>query len=575
MSRHGTNKLRAKEWTNRALGLAALLVVWSPTVAHAVSQPGGQVIPVIIDATSTCNSGLNVGACLDDSEVSLGGAAGTVKAIDNATIDQETFDPGCQLTFKVLSKGGSSYSHAFGWYAVKGGNVPPALGDLNVFLTCMDSQTAGTTKTLTLPAGVGKIGFFMASYSFTCGALAANGTLMTEPLYTFYTERRFNGLDRAGAPIANVPPNVIRVLTWQSVAAPGSFYFGWEDDGINSDNNFNDLVARVGGISCSGGGASCDTGMKGACAAGSLQCRAGMLTCLPNQSATAESCNAIDDNCDGTVDEGDNLCPMGKVCYRGNCVPNCTQSEFYPCPANFACDPTGICIETACEDITCPAGQLCRGGTCRGECEGIVCPYGQACRGGGCVDVCSTLKCDTGFACQVKYPNGPGQDAVGVCSNCPCGGCGAGNTCANNACVPTDCAAVTCATGTHCQAGQCIDNCVGAKCPTGSACDKGQCAMTGAGNGMTPGSTGGATGSADGGGQDARVGGAAGSSGSQPTSAPGASSGGSIKSACLCGMDQTGANGGAAAAALFALAATRARRRQRPAREKKPRPTNA
>ncbi|HEX3696285.1 MAG TPA: DUF4114 domain-containing protein [Polyangia bacterium] len=559
MSGNGPDERRAKKRTDHLLGLAALLALSSPTVAHAVSQPGGQVIPAILSATGSCDSGLNVQACLDDSEVSLGGAAGTVKAIDNATIDQETFDPGCQLTFKVLSKGGSRYPHAFGWYAVKGGNVPPALGDLNVFLTCMDTQTAGTTKTLTLPAGVGKIGFFMASYSFDCGALAANGTLMTEPLYTFYTERRFNGLDRTGAPIANVPPNVIRVLTWQSAATPGSFYFGWEDDGISSDNNFNDLVTRVGGISCGGGGASCDTGMKGACAAGTQQCRAGMLTCLPNQSATPESCNAIDDNCDGTVDEGDNLCPMGKVCFRGNCVPNCTQSEFYPCPLNFACDPTGICIETACKDITCPAGQLCRAGVCRGECEGIVCPYGQACRGGGCVDVCSTLKCDTGSACQVKYPNGPAQDAVGVCSNCPCGGCGAGNTCANNACVPTDCAAVSCTTGTHCQAGQCIDNCASAKCPAGSACDKGQCAMTGGGAGGQPGST---MGAPDGGGLDARADVAAGSGGTTPGSGAGASSGGSIKSACLCRVEDSGANGGALAAALLALAVSRARRRR-------------
>src|SRR5260370_4291673 len=199
--------------------------------------------------------------------------AGKVGAVANATINQETFDPGCQLTFKVLSKGGSFYGHAFGWYRVRAGNVPPALADLNVFLTCADAQAPGTTKTLTLPPGVGKIGFFMASYggATTCGALAPNGTLTAEPLYTFYTERQFNGLDRAGKPIANVVLNVVRVLTWQSAAEPGSFYFGWEDDGRSADDNFNDLVTRVSGISCSGGGASLDTRGKAARRAGTIQ----------------------------------------------------------------------------------------------------------------------------------------------------------------------------------------------------------------------------------------------------------------------------------------------------------------
>lgn len=559
MSGRSQIRLGRASFTTLALLSSAL---W-PLAAAAVQQPDGTVVPVIISNTGACTSGLNVQACLDDSEVSLGGTAATVGAVANATINQETFDPGCQLTFKVLSKGGSRYGHAFGWYPVRPGNVPPPLSDLNVFLTCADAQTPGTTKTLTLPAGVTKVGFFMASYSSTCGALSATGALQTEPLYTFYTERRFNGLDRAGMPIADVPLNAIRVLTWQSAAEPGSFYFGWEDDGKFTDNNFNDLVTRVGGISCSGGGGSCSTGLPGACAAGSMQCRAGMLTCVPDQTPVAETCNAVDDNCDGTVDEGSAICPPQKVCYRGNCVPSCTQSEFYPCPLTFECDAaTGICVESSCKSVTCATGQLCRGGQCRGECEGIVCPYGQACRHGGCVDVCGSLKCDTGFTCLVQPPKGADVNPVGVCSNCPCKGCPTGTTCSNNACIPSDCAAVTCSPGTHCQGGNCIDSCVGAKCPVGSACTKGQCVMDpgmrpDAGMGTTPpGGPGGAGAGSDAArSADAGVGGAAGTTAPSPN----------LKNVgCGCRMSD-GAGGAAWVLILLALAGARRRWRGRQA----------
>lgn len=528
-----------------------------PAAARAVQQPDGKAIPVIISPGGTCTSGLNVQACLDDSEVSLGGTAGKVGALANATIDRETFDPGCQLTFKVLSKGGSFYGHAFGWYRVRDGNVPPALSDLNVFLTCADAQMPGTTKTLTLPPGVGRIAFFMASYSgaSACDATVENRPPPTEPLYTFYTERRFNGLDRAGAPIPNVVANVIRVLTWQSVAQPGAFYFGWEDDGRSADDNFNDLVTRVSGISCSGGGGSCDTGMKGACASGTMQCRAGALTCVPNQGAVPERCNAVDDNCDGNIDEGDDICPPMQICQHGNCVPKCTGgSEFYHCAPGFSCDPGGRCVETSCKDVTCPAGQLCRGGHCRGECDDVVCPFGQACRHDGCVDVCATLTCDPGLRCLAQAPTA-GGDTVGICSGCPCMGCPIGNTCVDNACVPSDCAAVKCGDGTHCQGGACVDNCAGAKCPPGSSCRQGQCMIdrgTGADAGPTSSPPGTGMSSPDGGGAVPGTGSA------------GSGSGGG----CSCDRSAGTKQGDIGGAVMLAAALALARRNRRPRRRR-------
>jgi MYXO-CTERM domain-containing protein len=457
-------------WRTWAAGLVVAAGVFMAGSARAdimQAPPDGSLIPHITTTTATCTSGYNVQACLDDSEAMLGGMAGRVSAIHNATIDQETFDPKCQLTFKVLSKGGSTYGHVFGWYPVKPGNTPPPLSDLHVFLNCQDTQMPGTTKVLTLPPGTGAIAFFEGSYSGfnSCAAPGPNGTVTVEPTYSMYTERRFNGRLRNGMPDPNpdIMQNFIRVLTWQSAARPDSFYFGWEDDGTQySDQNFNDLVTLVSGIECSSGGQACDTGMKGFCANGTMQCRAGVLTCVPDQPPVPEKCNAVDDDCNGIVVEGD-ICPMGFVCFRGNCVPNCARGEF-TCAGGTTCETdAGVCVDLACQNVSCPAGQVCRAGMCVGECSGVKCPYGQQCRHGGCVDVCSGLQCDQGFVCTPSYPMGTDKDPVGVCSNCGCQGCPSGTMCS----------------AMHCVAGACVDNCAGATCPPGQKCSMGQCVTDG------------------------------------------------------------------------------------------------
>src|SRR5262249_18266391 len=111
----------------------------SPALAD-VMQPDGTLIPFILSPTGGCDTGWNVGACLDRGEMQIGGMAGTISAIHDARIDKETFDPKCQLTFTTISKGGSGYLSSFGWYPVKPGNVPPPLTDLHVFLTCTEIQ---------------------------------------------------------------------------------------------------------------------------------------------------------------------------------------------------------------------------------------------------------------------------------------------------------------------------------------------------------------------------------------------------------------------------------------------------
>src|SRR5262245_16297022 len=121
--------------TSAALVTACILSA-APALAQ-IRQPDGKVLPVTLNGQTQCDAMQwgSVQACLDKNEIARGGRAGAINAIRNASIDQETFDPKCQLSFKVVQRGGG-YLSVFGWYPAKGGNVPPPLSDLHVFLGC-------------------------------------------------------------------------------------------------------------------------------------------------------------------------------------------------------------------------------------------------------------------------------------------------------------------------------------------------------------------------------------------------------------------------------------------------------
>jgi MYXO-CTERM domain-containing protein len=180
--------------------------------------------------------------------------------------------------------------------------------------------------------------------------------------------------------------------------------------------------------------------------------------------AAPETCNAVDDDCNGQVDDG-MLCSTDQVCDSGKCVFNCLTGEF-PCPPDTGCSSRGVCVETACIDKPCPAGQVCKGGDCVEPCTGVVCPHGLACRNGGCVDLCQGLQCDPGSTC-----------VLGVCQSCACSECDSGKVCHQNLCIDSGCENQTCAAGTHCEAGTCKGNCDGAVCPHGQLCSNGDCVI--------------------------------------------------------------------------------------------------
>jgi MYXO-CTERM domain-containing protein len=381
-----------------------------------------------------------------------------VDALKDAAILPETFIPACALTFNVLQRN-AGYRNSFGWYNVKSG--APTLTDLHEFLSCNDN--VGTTKVLDIkkdPAYQGgEIGFYQATGA--CGSIPKHDAI-------FFSQRKYN-------PDGNQQNPFIHLLIYNSTVTAKAFYFCWEDLLSGGDNDFDDLTTFVTGISCSGGGAACPTGKPGICADGTLQCQSGMLSCVQSNSAGAEVCDGLDNDCNGKTDDGE-ICPAGKICDKGTCVPRCGSGEFV-CPADEVCSG-GYCVDPKCAQVTCNEGQRCQNGACVSPCNpSITCPHGQVCRVGSCVDPCTTLTCDADQVC-----------VGGACvEKCQCAGCGASETCQSDGlCLASACKGKSCAMGEFCAAdGTCTDACAGAACPSGQVCKLGQCvaAPSGAGAG--------------------------------------------------------------------------------------------
>ncbi|MFO0709918.1 MAG: MYXO-CTERM sorting domain-containing protein [Sandaracinus sp.] len=224
------------------------------------------------------------------------------------------------------------------------------------------------------------------------------------------------------------------------------------------------FLVRGGVVECPGAGEDCTVdGAQGVCAIGRTSCVGADIVCAPQFTSSAERCDNLDNDCDGMVDDGSTLCPDPQVCASGRCVDPCFEGG---CLEGQTCTAAGVCVETACVDVTCPPGQRCEGGTCVEGCDGVTCPLGQTCIAGRCVDGCATITCD---------PTCEACDSGACVPRCTAGSCPAGEDCnSDGVCRSSRC-------GTGCPAGQvcgdtgCVDACTGVTCPAGEICSMGMC----------------------------------------------------------------------------------------------------
>ncbi len=520
--------------------------------AAALSQPDGTVIP----QGNALRNFLRA--------QSYGGQPESIDPLTDAATTPERFKPGCTLTFTVIGRG-AGQNNSFGWYNVTGSK--PKKSELYEFLTCSDG--VGTVRQLDIASDPrwagGEIGFFQATTegaAGNCVAFPLSDTGSNPTLgYVFYSEKAYND--------DNTSPNpFIHLLIMDSKVFPSAFYFGWEDLFAGGDNDFEDLLTRVEGITCTGGGAACAvSGAHGRCAEGVTQCRNGALVCEPQFPAQPEACNGFDDDCDGETDEGDDLCPSDKVCYQGRCQPPCGDGEF-ACAPGLTCNQAGLCVDPACDGVTCDDGKVCVRGVCKGACDDVTCPHGLTCFNGNCVDRCQGVTCDAGYQCH-----------DGVCQQCSCGAntdlCTGGQVCqpTTQQCVEPACSGVSCEAGKHCEAGSCVSNCRGAVCPVGQRCEEATGTCETDPNAPDGGAGTGGVGFPDGG----ILGGSAGTSGSAGTGAAGsggrAGSGGAGAGfgqngdvtegkGCGCALPGQASSAGAGLAALALGGLLLARRRR-------------
>ncbi len=446
--------------------VSSCLVLAVGDASATVVQVDGTIVPVL-DGGTDCEGNLQV--CLNQSEGVSPPGPTALDAILDASQLPEIFLPNtaASVTFRDIAEG-AGFENSFGYYNVgddvtNTANLHPILG-CGVPASTHTGEAAGyvenaepgtvTTVSFATEAAAGRyrggfIGFYLIapegrpSGATNCGDFAGSSYFGR----IYFTQRDLNN-----------DGDFVHHLVYQSrlPSAPDRFYFGFEDLFRGGDNDFEDMLIQVTGLTppcvpglevCNGRDDDCDglvdgadpslsgTGVactcdgvsspaceggarQGVCQQGATVCEAGTLLCRSTVGPSAETCNLLDDNCDGSVDNS-------------------------PIDAGASCDgpDADLCLEgvvvcsggaLACNDTTGANAEVCNGADddCDGDTDeavpgvGVACdgPDGDLCPEG--VTVCSGaggITCDDATATNVELCNGADDDCDGTTDESPSG----------------------------------------------------------------------------------------------------------------------------------------------------------
>ncbi|MHB8875189.1 MAG: hypothetical protein ACYC8T_15995 [Myxococcaceae bacterium] len=222
-----------------------------------------------------------------------------------------------------------------------------------------------------------------------------------------------------------------------------------------------------GGGGGGGGSTGCAEGQSRVCAV--AECTqscvdGGFGTCAPVSGASLDSNVQHCGEC-------------GRVCGSGRCVSSrCTCAKDSECPVGTRCGAGGLCVLSTdpCATVRCPAGEVCRAGTCGATTCADGCGVGETCEtdAGTCraLSACRVPEaCGDGGVCEgIARPDGEACDDGNACSR--------SEVCAAGWCVgvPYSCPAPTpCQQAVACDGdGGClvVDRNEGDPCDDGVAC---------------------------------------------------------------------------------------------------------